>query len=317
MQHGTEMADTRRQLTEVMRGAADAQARLAVLEAAKGARRALQQGGDGADDDECLDPAHVAVAASDMAWAVSRAFDTHLGDEFPQLVASVGALAEQLGAKADISTVDALILILAATPAAEEGRAALHANGCSASSTDSSTVCEPAADGLEGEAQRTAPPRARMPTDVQQQWCFRCARRAHRPASEEIGSERRRSPTGSMRVPGWGGWLTSVSLIPTLRRWQPACTTRAGAQEPLGEPSIAGGRLDELMHFAGEVTRRLVALRLRQHPHCRMSSHHQRHRHHRNREKGRQPGNSFSCVRLCYLNKKHRCRPRRPPRQFL
>ena len=152
VQHDKEMDRVSRQLTEVMRlrerDAADAQARLAVLEAAKG-RRALQQGGDGADDDECLDPAHVAVAASDMAWAVSRAFDTHLGDEFPELVASVAALAEQLGAKADISTVDALILILAATPAAEEGRAALHANGCSASSTDSSTlVCEPPADGL-------------------------------------------------------------------------------------------------------------------------------------------------------------------------
>ena len=149
VQHGTEMAHVSRQLTELMRlrerDAADAQARLAVLEAAKG-RRALQQGGDGADDDECLDPAHVAVAASDMAWAVSRAFDTHLGDEFPELVASVAALAEQLGAKADISTVDALILILAATPAAEEGRAALHANGCSASSTDSSTICEPPAE---------------------------------------------------------------------------------------------------------------------------------------------------------------------------
>merc|ERR1712097_227660 len=47
-----------------------------------------------------------------------------------------------------MSTVDALILILAATPAAEEGRAALHANGCTASSTDSSTVCQPPADGL-------------------------------------------------------------------------------------------------------------------------------------------------------------------------
>ena len=152
VQHDKEMDRVSRQLTEVIadarlreRDAADAQARLAVLEAAKG-RRALQQGGDGADDDECLDPAHVAVAASDMAWAVSRAFDTHLGDEFPELVASVAALAEQLGAKADISTVDALILILAATPAAEEGRAALHANGCSASSTDSSTICEPPAE---------------------------------------------------------------------------------------------------------------------------------------------------------------------------
>jgi len=102
-----------------------------------------RQGGDGGDI--CLDPAHVAVAASDMAWAVSKGFDSHLTNAFPELVASVEALAEQLGAKADISTVEALVLILAAAPSAEAENAALQANGCSASSTDPETVCEPPA----------------------------------------------------------------------------------------------------------------------------------------------------------------------------
>ena len=51
-----------------------------------------------------------------MAWAVSKGFDSHLTSAFPELVARVEALAEQLGAKADISAVEALVLILAAAP---------------------------------------------------------------------------------------------------------------------------------------------------------------------------------------------------------
>eukprot|EP01045_Picozoa_sp_COSAG04_P010262 COSAG04_NODE_623_length_11808_cov_2.965838_5_plen_226_part_00 len=137
-QHSAEMADTRRMLADALqsdrlraREVSMLETRLALLERereieknAASSHRVLQ----GDDSDVCLDPSHVAVAASDMAWAVSRAFDRFLGgatDTFVDMLARVAAIEELLEGKADIGIVDALSLVLAAAPAAEAERAAV------------------------------------------------------------------------------------------------------------------------------------------------------------------------------------------------